>query len=425
MDEEHKKQIAVFRFGVIADFVTGVKLPRAEKRRLFKEKCGRKWAIPFSTRTRISRSTIRDWIEQYESGGRQLEALYPKDRSDTGRPRSMDSETAANLIQLRKEIPMATIDKVIEAMNTRALVSPYIRLSRTSVWRFLSQNGLMSTDEKTPVDRRKFEAEQPNDIWQSDVMHGPKALVDDRLKKTYLIAFIDDHSRLIPYAKFYVSENLACFLDAFEKAMLKRGLPRKLYVDNGSAYRSRQLEHICASLAVALIHAKPYQPQGKGKIERFFRTVRMQLLPTIKGKITLYDLNKKLRCWLHAYHQRNHSAIGKTPLQRFAASMHCIRPAPDHLKDHFRVVARRTVARDRSVTLDGRLFEAPVTLIGKRIDLLYHKDAPEQVEARFKDSTYGYLRKVSLNINCRVRRDRNSNTQIEGSESTPTGGKIW
>jgi transposase InsO family protein len=103
----------------------------------------------------------------------------------------------------------------------------------------------------------------PNDIWQSDVMHGPFVFVNSRRRKAYLIAFIDDHSRLVPYGGFYLSENLAAFLDAFEKALLKRGLPRKLYVDNGSAFRSKQLEHICASLGIALIHSKPYQPQGK------------------------------------------------------------------------------------------------------------------------------------------------------------------
>jgi putative transposase len=425
MDEEQKKQIAVFRFGVIADFVSGARLPRGDRRRLLREKCSRKWTIPFSNRTRIGRSTIRDWIARYEAGGRQLEALYPEDRIDSGRSRSIDSETAANLIQLRKEMPKDTVAQVIATMEKRGMVSPHIRLAHTNVWRFFTRHGLMPAAEAAAVDRRKFEAELPNDIWQSDVMHGPKVPVDGRLKKTYLIAFIDDHSRLIPYAHFYVSENLACFLDAFEKALLKRGLPRKLYVDNGPAYRSHQLEHICASLAVALIHAKAYQPQGKGKIERFNRTVRMQFLSSISEDITLETLNDNFHRWLHTYHQRPHSGTGKTPLQRFVANMQCIRPAPDNLKDHFRVIARRTVAKDRSVTLDGRLFEAPVALIGKRIDLLYHKDCPQRVEARFKNKSYGYLRTVDLNVNCRVKRDRNSNTQIAGSESTPVGGKIW
>jgi len=231
MDEEQKKQVAVFRFGVIADFVTGASLERGDIQRMIEEKCARKWLIPFSYRTRIAPGTLRDWIARYEAGGRQLQSLYPKDRKDNGRARSMDEETAANLVQLRQEMPTATIATVIQTMENRGLTRPGQRLAHTTVWRFLTRQGLMPSATKPPVDRRKFEAELPNDIWQSDVMHGPKVLVEGRYRKTYLIAFIDDHSRLIPFAAFYLSENLAAFLDAFEQALLKRGLPRKLYVD--------------------------------------------------------------------------------------------------------------------------------------------------------------------------------------------------
>jgi transposase InsO family protein len=426
MNEEQKKQVAVFRFGVIADFVTGASLERGDIQRMIEEKCARKWLIPFSYRTRIAPGTLRDWISRYEAGGRQLQSLYPKDREDNGRARSMDEETAANLVQLRQEMPTATIATVIQTMEDRGLTRPGQRLAHTTVWRFLTRQGLMPSANKRPVDRRKFEAELPNDIWQSDVMHGPKVLVEGRYRKTYLIAFIDDHSRLIPFAAFYLSENLSAFLDAFEQALLKRGLPRKLYVDNGAAYRSHQLEHICASLAIALIHAKPYQPQGKGKIERFNRTVRMQFLPTLPDTMTLDALNAAWHSWCDTYHQRRHSATGKSPWQSFTDHMQCLRAAPDSLKDHFRFVARRTVAKDRTVTIDGRLFEAPVALIGKRIDLLYHKNSAHRVEAKWNNESYGLLRPVDLAVNCRVKRDRNRNTQIETiSRTPPKGGKIW
>ena len=113
MDEEHKKQVAVFRFGVIADFVTGAKLHPGEKERLLADKCARKWTIPYSRRTSIGRSTIRDWIHNYQNGGNRLEALYPKDRNDRGKSRSIDDETAANLICLRSEMPEATIGLLV------------------------------------------------------------------------------------------------------------------------------------------------------------------------------------------------------------------------------------------------------------------------------------------------------------------------
>ena len=426
MDEEQKKQIAVFRFGVIADFVTGAKLHRGEKERLLVDKCARKWTIPYSNRTSIGRSTIGDWIKSYQNGGSRLEALYPRERADRGKSRSIDEQTATNLICVRSELPKATIETLITVMTQRQLISPGTRLNATNVWRFLHHNGLMPESQSPGVDRRKYEAELPNDIWQSDVMHGPRVLVNERRRKAYLIAFIDDHSRLVPFGGFYLSENLAVFLDAFEKALVKRGLPRKLYVDNGSAFRSRQLEHVCASLAIALIHATAYQPQGKGKIERFFRTIRTRFLPTLAAEISLVDLNVAFHRWLDQYHQRRHSAIAQSPLQRYGANIQCLRTAPDDLKDHFRIVVRRTVAKDRSITINGRLFEAPVALIGKRIDLLYHKDQPMRVEARLSGESHGVLQPVDLAVNCRVKRDKNRNTQIDPDDTrVPSGGKIW
>jgi transposase InsO family protein len=101
--------------------------------------------------------------------------------------------------------------------------------------------------------------------------------------KAYLLAFIDDHSRLVPHAEFYLTESLPSYLKALEEALVRRGLPRKIYTDNGSAFRSHHLEHVTASLGIALIHERPYKPQGKGKIERFFRTVRGDFLSGFKG----------------------------------------------------------------------------------------------------------------------------------------------
>ena len=425
MTENEKQRVAIFRFSVIHEFVGGAALSRGEKRQLLKEKCARKWDIPFSDRTRISRSAILRWIRIYKDSGGRLESLYPKGRSDIGKSRAIDKETGLNLIHLRQEMPDATVPVLIRTMEKRSLLLPGKDLKPTTVYRFLHAQNLMKPPEGRKQDRRKFEAELPNDIWQSDVMHGPMVTVGERQRKSYLIAFIDDHSRLIPYARFYLSEKLASFLDSFEKALLKRGLPRKLYVDNGAAYRSKHLEHITASLGIALIHAKPYKPEGKGKIERWFRTLRGQFLAEV-GQMSLDELNGAFELWVREdYHQRVHSATGHTPLDRFTSRMQCLRACPDDLKDHFRMIARRRVAKDRTLTLDGNLFEAPVQLIGQRVDLLYHRDSPKNVEVRWQQKSYGYLTPVDLNINCRVRRDKNNQAQISSERHKPSGGKVW
>jgi len=425
MTEDERKQVAVFRYSVISDFVNGIGMSRRERSRLMQDKCERKWQIPFSQKTRISEETVRHWIRLYKKDG--LKSLMPKGRSDKGRSRAMDDDTCNALITLRKEMPAATVPYLIDQMNQRKLVAPGVELSNTTVYRFLHQQDLMHIRSSPPADRRKFEAELPNDLWQSDVMHGPKVDVEGRQKKTYLIAILDDHSRLIVYAQFYLSEKLATYLDALENALARRGLPRKLYVDNGPAFRSRQLEYVTASLSIALIHARPYMPQGKGKIERWFKTVRSRFLSHTDAT-TLPELNDALDRYLSEdYHQKKHSATGQTPLARFTSQIHCLRRAPDNLKDHFRVLSLRKVAKDRTVTLNGRIYEAPVVLIGKRIELLYHQSDLETIEVRYKSNSYGMLRPLNLAINSRVKRDKNNNPQIHSTDPNKSyqGGKLW
>ncbi len=422
MEEEQKKDVAVFRFGIISDFVNGSNLPHGERERLLRKKCTRKWDIPHSPKTNISRGTIQRWIQLYESGGSALESLYPKDRNDKGKLRALDGETCQTLKQIREEMPCATVPLILKTIEGRGY--PSSRLFPSTVYRFFHHNDLMRPTQARE-DRRKFEAEHPNDIWQSDVMHGPHLEMDGKKRKSYLIAFIDDHSRLIVYGGFYTSETTQAFMHAFEQALLRRGLPRKLYVDNGSAFRSRQLMHTTASLGIALWHSRAYKPQGRGKIERFFGSVRSQFLPGFRGN-SLDEINQAFEAWLSGdYNVRKHSATGKKPLERFVDGIECIRPTPDNLKDHFRKTVRRKVNRDRTIVLDQHLYEGPVALIGKQVDLLYHENEYDRVELKYKQESYGFLRQVDLHANCRVKRDKNNDPVILSNNTTPLNGRMW
>ena len=428
MQEEHKQRVAVFRFGVIHDFVCGVRLEHGEQERLLREKCARKWDIPFSNQTRLSRSTIMRWVQLYLNAAGNLEALNPQRRNDIGKSRALDEECGLALAQLRSELPNLTVVDLVKQMEKRRLVTAGTNLSLSTAYRFLHSHNLMAKAASAPMDRRKFEAELPNDLWQSDVMHGPMLLSGDKgdkkLHKAYLIAFIDDHSRLITHGQFYLSEGVTCFMSAFADALLSRGLPRKIYTDNGSAFRSHQLEYTAAALGIALVHAKPYQPQGKGKIERFFKSVRTRFLPNFKGT-TMAEINEAFDLWLTAeYHERTHSSTGETPFKRFTSRMECLRSAPDNLRDYFRKIVRRRVNKDRTVVMDHRLFEAPVELVGKRVELLYFDKTPEQVEIRYEDKSYGMLNQVDLHVNSRVKRDKNGQIELAG-EGSSESGQLW
>lgn len=426
MTEKEKMDVALFRYSVISEIVNVVNLDYGKQEEIIREKCSRKWIIPNSEKTRISRSCILRWLRLYRNTTNNIQSLYPQERSDKGHPRALDKETCLSLIELRKEMPDVTVKHLISAMEERKLVTTGIDLKPSTVYKFLNQQEVESRIGSKPNDCRKFEAELPNDLWQSDVMHGPKIEVDGKLRKTYLIAIIDDHSRLIPHAQFYLSEGLPSYLRALEDALSKRGLPRKLYVDNGPAFRSRHLEYITASLNIALIHARPYKPQGKGKIERWFKTIRTSFLPGFKGE-RLSELNEAIELWISEhYHAEKHSATGMTPFERFTSNMECLRPAPQNLKEHFRKVARRKVAKDRTITFNGRLFEAPVPLIGKQVELLYHEDSPDHIEVKWNNTSYGIVRPVDIHTNCRVTRDENNkgNVILKTNGSDYKGGNL-
>ena len=404
MDEEAKKRVAEFRFGVIHDLIGDRKLERGQRKLLLREKSACEWDIPYSGRSRLSASTILSWARRYEKGGRRLESLYPEGRSDRGKPRALDDDTVLALCELKRQLKGASLPAVLREAKQRQILRPQVKVAKATIYRLYRQRGLMNRQEQVE-DRRRFEAELPNDIWQSDCMHGPMVDREGRQRKTYLFAFIDDMSRLITHAEFYLNERIDSYIDALRKGLKKRGLPRKLYVDNGPAFRSNLLRHATASLGIALIHSTPYQPQGRGKIERFFRTLRMQFLSTCAEGMNLEHLNNALNQWLDTqYHMTVHSSTRQTPLNRYLKHAHLMREAPKDLDDHFRLRVQRKVDKDRTVSLGGRLYEAPVHLIGRVVTLLYHEDDPARIEVFSEGVSQGMLVPLDLHVNCRIRR---------------------
>lgn len=313
MDQEKKEKIAVFRFGVIFPLVEcNTRDYWGEKSRILKEQVSREWDIPYSDRNYISKATILGWLRRYEEGGKKIEALYPADRGDRGRVRSIDDSTIDALVSLRREFPKVSTPRLVEMAKSKGVFHEDKQVSMATIYRLMKKHKTES--KKKQDDMRKFEVQMTNDLWQSDCMHGPRVFVDGKLQKTYLFAFIDDHSRLIPHGRFYLAENLDNYLDCLWTALRKRGVPRKLYVDNGPSFRAHRLQLGCASLEIGLIFARPYRPQGKGKIERFFRTVRSQFLSELSGNLTLEELNSLFEKYLDFYHNRKHGTTGQEPI---------------------------------------------------------------------------------------------------------------
>ena len=410
--------IALFRYGVIAELVQWPKDAKGLYEAI-QGKAEREFAIPGSTRTRVAAETIRDWLKAYRRGG--FEALLPKPRADRGQMRRLPANVVEALLATKEGNPKLSVQLVIRAVRQRPEVPPDLPLPPSTVHRLLARHGLMDTPTAAGEtrDRRRFAFEQAGELWMSDVMHGPSVVVGERVKrKTFLIAFIDDATRVIPYARFALSENTRTFLPVLEQAILRRGLPGKLYVDNGSNYRSKHLALVCAKLGIALIHARPFQPQGKGKIERWFKTVRAQLRTRLTDADTasLTALNRRLAGWIEGkYHHTPHRGLdGATPLEQWARTGQAVRfPEPGlDLADLFLLEAVRKVQKDRTVSLNGVVYEVDAALVGENVTLRFDPGAPPQrpIQVCFQGQQREPARPVQTYANCFVKRDRPSRT---------------
>jgi putative transposase len=282
LNEKEKNELAAFRFGIISEFVTGVELSYGEKEKLLKEKSNRFYVIPFSSKKTIAKSSILSWIRRYKEGGKRIEALYPKARKDKGNFRKLDKKICEEIKNLRRSRPNLTVPIIIKILKQNKILSMDENIRLPSIYRFLKKENLGKINLKEP-DRRKFETEFPNQIWQGDIMHGPRVRINGINKKSYLNAFIDDHSRFIIYAKFYPNEKLESLKDCLRQAIQTRGLPQKIYVDNGSCYSAINLDQITACLGIGITHSRPYTPQGRGKIERWFKNIREGFLPYVSS----------------------------------------------------------------------------------------------------------------------------------------------
>ena len=421
MDREKQEKIAVFRFGVIFPLVEKeLHEYWGEKERIIRELVSKEWEIPYSKRSYISKATILNWVKRYEEGGRKIEALFPASRGDRGRMRSITDEQIDALMKLRQDNPKLSTPRLVEKAKAAGVFPPGGEVSMASIYRLMKIR--KAKRKKVEQDMRKFEVQMSNDLWQSDCMHGPQVLENGKKRKTYLFAIIDDHSRLITHGQFYLAENLENYLDCLWTAMRKRGIPRKLYVDNGASFRAHRLQLGCASLEVGLRYARPYRPQGKGKIERFFRAVRMQFLPELPEAISLQKMNELFSSYLETiYHQRIHGSTGQKPMDRYLADVKALRKAPENLPEYFRKQEVRTVSTDRTVQLNSRLYEAPAGLAGMKVVLRYEE--PDRIEVFVDDSSKGFLKALNQEVNSRVKRDNKSaDTPVLPSV---TGGKLF
>ncbi|MGH9603823.1 MAG: DDE-type integrase/transposase/recombinase [Terriglobales bacterium] len=401
--KDKAEKIALFRYGLIAPLVLET-LPRGELTRRAQEIAARLYDIPYSERRSLSVDTLLEWALRYRKQG--FDALQPKPREDRGQMRAVPPEIAALIERLKRENPHRTGTAL---MRELAFTSEHNQagLSASTLYRFLRARGL--TERQLLLDKttahKKYEAQFANHIWQSDMLFGPWVQRPGGGKQqVYLQAALDDASRLIPHAQFYPDQGLDSFLDCLRQAIAARGIPTRLYMDNAKIYRSPQLARIAASIGILIVHTPPYQPEGRGKIERFFRSVREQFLANLDPKVLLSieQLNERLGQWIETiYHRNEHSSLQTTPLLRWQRDIEQIRQLPPStdLRRVFFHRVDRLVRRDSTFLLKGRFFEAPPHLAGQRIEVRFDPLDLLQVEIYSDGQSQGMARLVDAVVN--------------------------
>jgi transposase InsO family protein len=369
-------ETALFRYGLIAQFVHDPP-DSGQQERLLREVAAKTYRIPGSTRTRVSVTSLRRYLKAYREKG--FDALRPSTRADKGAPRAFPPDVLDKAIALREEQPARTTQTLADILqrdeslcldqpiNVHTLTTHLRRRGKTR--RLLGQAGKVY---------RRFEREHVNSLWQGDALVGPwlpDPHAPAKKRRAHLFCFIDDHSRLVPYAEFFFDEALPRMERVLKVGILRRGVPKAVYVDNGLVYSSTQFSAACASLGIQRIQTAPYSPESKGKQERFFETLRAQFLPEVEAsEITrLAELNESLWAWLECvYHQHVHSETEQTPLARYTAGLDQIRSVePETLRLAFLWREKRKVYRDATLALQGNRYQVDSALAGRKIELRY------------------------------------------------------
>jgi putative transposase len=373
---ERARAVGVFRYQVISEALDPA-LTARQRGELVRQLADMEHPGPFGTGVRISRTTIDRWLHAWRIGG--FDALVPP-------PRRVQPRTPQEILKLAVSL------KTERPERTAAQVARILRLAHG--WSPSDRTLQRHFERMPPAPPRpgqvfgRFQAAAPNEMWVGDALHGPRVAG----RKTYLFCFLDDHSRAVVGHRFGFAEDTVRLAAALRPALAARGVPGAVYVDNGSAFVDAWLLRACAVLGIRLIHSTPNRPEGKGKIERFNRTVRDQFLVEYDDDkaADLATLNRWFTAWVEqVYHRQVHSQTGVAPLERWLAGAPFKTPAPGLLAEAFRWSQKRVVSKVGTVKLHSNVYEVDHVLAGRSVELIFDPFDLAAIEVRCAGTSFG------------------------------------
>ncbi len=351
--------------------------------------------------------SMENWWYAYKHKG--FSGLCNNQRKDKGKSRSLNSEQKQWIIDEVSENPQIPFSVLFQQWKSKNLIQDFPSLN--TLYRFLHEVDLNKSAlkrgrlESGPT--KTFETPFANDLWMVDYSPGPIIKTDDnKVIQTQLCVIIDDHSRLIPFAAYYPQANTRWFHQTLKQAVLRRGIPIKLYTDQGKPFVSGHSHLVCANLGIHLVHAPPYQGFSKGKVERVIQSIQMGFEATLKMKgnaaHSLEKLNEKLSVWIqNIYHLRKHTTTGQTPQSRFLAHQHYIRALDPNLDINrlFFDKAKRVVRKNGIIQLEGKTYEVDLSLKTLEVDLYFDPATKNPIEVWHKKRFFQNAKLVDLHLN--------------------------
>lgn len=374
MTNDEKQDIALLRYSVIAPLVSGQQDAYASLSSFFREAAEKTYTHPSGKPITFSETTIERWYRAYLKDG--LAGLVPANRIDCGKSRNLDDDCKEFIRHMKFEYPRIPASVIYRAMIDNGLVSKN-DVSLSTVNRYV--NHLISDNYLTNnTDRRRYERPHINEVWCGDSSVGPRLHTSGGKKKVYIIALLDDASRMVVGVDVFFNDNFNNLMSVIKSAVAKYGKPKVFNFDNGSAYKNKQMELLAARIGSTINYCRPYSPQEKAKIERWFRTLKDHWMAQLNMKDIkdLDELRDSLTKFVNEYNQTPHTSLnGKSPFDRFFSEPEQIRRLTDQeIEDSFLLEVDRKVSADSVIVLDGVEYEVNYRFAKQTIRLRYTPD---------------------------------------------------
>jgi len=351
--------VALFRLGVVGDLLTRDLAP-GELRDELLARADRRYRPPGASATRSFHwKTLQSWYYAARQGGHKK--LAPKSR-ERGFAVRLTPAQRTLLIQIRRENPSAPADLILDTAVVNGVVEKD-QVSVSTLRRLFAAAGTTRTaaTHRNRRERRRWDSGRVGAVWHADVCHVWVRSPETGLpEKIYVHGMLDDHSRYVLALEGRHHETEIDWLAVLCSALLRYPAPEVLYLDNGACYRGDTLKLACARLGIKLVHAEPFDPQARGKMERFWRTFRGRCADHLHGRYALQDVNVGLLAYLDAdYHHAPHSGLmGQAPARRFAAGLPPASPlTAKQLADALEVTVTRKITNALTFSLDTKQFE--------------------------------------------------------------------